>query len=87
MASSDYVFLPESVRQKIREFWKWKGGESLEHAAKQAFCFYLSHTQAFERDQDEVVNVGIATGILAEQLRNASPDAFIGAFEASILNH
>lgn len=82
MATKKLVHLPKEVRARIENFW----GNNPEHAAKQAFCFFLDHTKALNSDHDAVVNIGIATGVLTEQMRHASPLAFIAAFEKTILN-
>ena len=76
------VRLPENVRARIRLLWL----TDTQHAAKQAFCFFLDHSNAFKRDHNLVVDIGIETGMLAQSMMTFGPDFFIASFEISILN-
>jgi len=77
--------LPRDVVETIFQIWQHDDPAKMQHAAKQAFCYFLEETKLSETDDDVVVNYGLKIGMIAQRCIGNSAHRFIREFNRNIL--
>lgn len=74
--------IPKDVRNAVRV--EWPGNK--EHAAKQLIVWLIDVVRLGKADEDQALDVALEVGMLAEQQKDGTADAFINAVKEKFRN-